>query len=196
MVSVKKYVQSYLRFLVVGRYKYGFSFPAAFLFLAFFPFPYLVERYALFGYDLLKINWIRELAEWWPFLSLWVLIPGFVLALFWAIWFGYKFLNDELEKRDAEDLKRSPEMRIDRAYRLINELIVDGDKYINGAAHPETLEKWDEHVQAVIADWCQMQATQVYMWNSRKYQQAKLEDPKEALRQLKSIHRSLVNFIK
>ena len=196
MITLKKYVQNYLRFLVLGKYKFGFGFAAVFLFSGFFPLPYLVGRFTWFGYDLYQFRWIAETADHWPFMSLWAIIPGFLLALFWAIWFGFKLLNDELEKRDAEDLKRSPEARIDRAYRLLHQLIEDGDRLINHGGHSDSIERWDEQVQTAIADWCQLQAVQVYKWNSRKYQETKLEDPQEALKQLKSIHRSLVNFIK
>lgn len=196
MITFWKYLQDYLWYLMLGKYKWGFGFSAVVLFTAFFPFPFLVRRYTWFGHDLTQFRLIAEAAEYWPFMSLWAIIPGFVVALVWAVWFGFKVLNDHMEKRDAEDLKRSPEARLDRAYRLLNELIQEGDSLIKGGAHPETIEKWDERVQSVIADWCDIGAVQVYMGNSRKRTQVKLEDPSGALNQLAYIHRNLAQFLK
>jgi hypothetical protein len=189
-------MKAYLQFFISGRYKYGFSLPAVFLFVAFFPLPYLVHQYNWFSYDLAKFRWIAEIAEWWPYGNPWVIILGITIALFWAIWFGYKLLNDEMEKRDAEDLKRSPEMRLDRAYRVIHELIKRGDMLINNRGHPDDIEAWDTKVQSALAAWCQESALQIYKWNSRLLDKEKLENPGAALEHLKGIHERLDTYLK
>jgi hypothetical protein len=69
----------------------------------------------------------------------------------------------------------------------VHKLIEEGEVLIKRRAPPEEIEKWDKKVPTVIADWCQMGATQVYMRNSRKYDEPKLEDPEAAPAPLLSV---------
>jgi hypothetical protein len=122
-------------------------------------------------------------------------IPGLNSYLVWAgiiwlfivvFWWGFDFLNDELEKRDSDHLKTSPRAREDRAFHLLSRRLQDGKKALLGWT-PAQIEVWDKNVRLTLADWCNESALHVYLNNTRPYNQEQLTDPQKALDELDKI---------
>ena len=127
----------------------------------------------------------------------WWIIGTTVAWLFVVVfWWGFDFLNDQLEQRDADYLKTSPRAREDRAFHILSGLLRDGKNTLTGWT-PEQIEGWDRDVRLALAAWCNESAMSVYILNSRPYPTERLNDPRKALDQLHmivNVHLSL--FIK
>ena len=110
-----------------------------------------------------------------------------ILWLVWELfWFPYHLINEELEKRDAELLQTTPRAREDRAFRLLTALLHDGKKTLTGWT-PQQIEMWDKDVRLTLAQWCQPGALEVYMLNTRPYNEDRLTEPQKALDQLETM---------
>lgn len=112
------------------------------------------------------------------------------LGICWLVWelfwFPYHLLNEELEQRDAEQLKTSPRVREDRAFRLLSQLVGQGRSLIHGGA-PDQIEQWDKKVRLTLSEWCTPACLQNYMMYSRTYGEERIEDQQKAVDHLSQI---------
>ena len=184
MINWRKYALRYLRAFVTGKYLLTLGPGITFLVLFFLPVERLLSAYP-------QIQQISSL----PYRNPWTLALGLLLALWTALRFGYDILNEELQRLDAENQVRSPRTRLERAYYLMHQLIIEGETLIPGRAHLDRIREWDERVQLTLGRWCQPGGLEVYLGNSRPFGQDQLQNPQAALDALKYVLRVLDRFI-
>lgn len=135
MIKRRTYALKYLRAFVTGKYQLALWPGITLLLLFFFPVERLLSPYP-------HIQQISSL----PYQNPWTLAVVLLLALWTALRFGYDILNAELQRQDGENQVRSPQARLERAYYLIHQLIIEGEKLIPGRAHMDRIREWDERV--------------------------------------------------
>ena len=186
MVKFWSYMYKYIKALVTQKYLVGSGPAFMLLILSLIPFHSMLSNYPTIGQALSK-----------PYLNPLTLTLGFVFAIGTALWLGYDLLNQETGKLDADNVRTSPRVREDRAYRLIHQLILEAEELSKYATvPPDLLMKWDEKVRAALADWCDAKALKLYLNNSRPLDQEWLKELPRAIEGLKDIFRSLDRHIK
>lgn len=101
--------------------------------------------------------WGVEHPMLWPYLDYgWVrvgLLLLFIVYVFWVIVeIAYPVIKEDREKSEQDFFSTHPEIRTDRAYRLIHQLWKAGD--VLKTAGLERQQQWDLEVRQKLATYC------------------------------------------
>lgn len=122
--------------------------------------------------------------------SHWSMITGgftVIWAVFvGAIWLPIEIINEEMDKRDSDEMLRSRQARIERTYYLIHLKITDAEKKMTGGnVDPELFSEWDVGVRNLIGQRCQSYCVNQYERLTRPNGQEKIAWPDKAVVHLK-----------